>query len=122
MKRLMIVDDSSVIRKVAKHVLGKPDVAIVEAGSGQEALSLCKEHMPDIIVCDVTLPDMMFIDFINSVKEMAEEAMPKIVVNHHEMNLPVIMKAKRAGAAGFLLKPFNRPTLLERFENLGLAA
>ncbi len=122
MKRLMIVDDSSVIRKVAKHVLGKPGLAIVEAETGKEAISLCKEHMPDIIVCDVTLPDMVFVDFINSVKELAGPKMPKILVNHHEMNLPVIMKAKRAGAAGFLLKPFNRPSLLERFEEYGLAA
>jgi two-component system chemotaxis response regulator CheY len=65
---------------------------------------------------------MIFLDFINSVKELAGSKMPKILVNHHEMSLPVIMKAKRAGASGFLLKPFNRPTLLEKFEAFGLAA
>lgn len=122
MKRLMIVDDSSVIRKVAKHVLGNPDIAIVEAESGKRALALCAEHLPDVIVCDVTLPDMTFLEFITSVKDVAEGNMPKILVNHHEVNLPVIMKAKRAGASGFILKPFNRPTLLQSFEQSGLAA
>lgn len=122
MKRLMIVDDSNVIRKVAKHVLGKPDVAIVEAESGKQALKLCAEHLPDIIVCDVTLPDMTFLEFITNLKEVSGGQMPKILVNHHEVNLPVIMKAKRAGASGFILKPFNRPTLLQSFQQLGLAA
>lgn len=122
MKRLMIIDDSSVIRKVAKHVLSKPDLVVVEAASGKEALALCAEQMPDTILCDVSLVDMEVVHFIAEVKKIKGASQPQIVVNHHEVNLPVIMRAKRAGATGFILKPFNRPTLLKRFRELNMAA
>ena len=48
MKRCMIGDDSSVIRKVAKRILGGPDMVVVEAGGGREALAMCAADMPDI--------------------------------------------------------------------------
>ena len=46
MKRCMFVDDSSVIRKVAKRILGGPDMIVVEAGSGLEALDMCRPRCP----------------------------------------------------------------------------
>ena len=58
MKRCMFVDDSSVIRKVAKRILGGPDMLVIEAASGLDALDMCAADMPDIIVVDGALPDM----------------------------------------------------------------
>lgn len=58
MKRCMFVADSGVTRKVAKRILGGPDLAVVEAANGSEALDMCVHDMPDIIVVDGVLPDM----------------------------------------------------------------
>ena len=58
MKRCMFVDNSSVIRKVAKRILGGPDMIVIEAGSGLDAIDMCAADMPDIIVVDGALPDM----------------------------------------------------------------
>lgn len=122
MKRCMFVDDSSVIRKVAKRILNGPDMLVIEADNGQDALDMCSAQMPDIIVVDGALPDMSAEDFIRRVRGMASIVKPQIAVSLIEVDIGAIMRAKRAGAQGYLLKPFNRPQLLERFRQLDAAA
>ena len=122
MKRCMFVDDSSVIRKVAKRILGGPDMLVIESENGHEALRMCAADMPDIIVVDSTLDDMETADFIRSVKSLETPTTPQILVSLVEVDIGAIMRAKRAGAHGYLLKPFNRSQLIERFRTLNLAA
>ena len=121
MKRCMFVDDSSVIRKVARRILGGPDMLVVEASSGYEALEMCAADMPDIIVVDGALPDISAEDFIRRVRAIQTPIVPQIAICLLEVDLGAIMRAKRAGAQGYLLKPFNRAQLLERFRTLQAA-
>jgi len=118
MKRCMFVDDSSVIRKVAKRILGGPDMIVVEAECGADAVQLCAAAMPDIIVVDGGLPDMEAVEFIRAVRAMESPISPQILVSLIEMDVGAIMRAKRAGAQGYLLKPFNRTQLLDSFRIL----
>jgi two-component system chemotaxis response regulator CheY len=118
----MFVDDSSVIRKVAKRILGGPDMLVIEASSGPDALDMCAADMPDIVIVDGALPDMPATDFIRSVRAMNTPITPKILISLVEVDIGAIMRAKRAGAQGYLLKPFNRPQLIERFRALHMAA
>ncbi|BAB49849.1 MULTISPECIES: response regulator [Mesorhizobium] len=122
MKRCMFVDDSSVIRKVAKRILGGSDMVVIEAASGLDALEMCAADMPDIIVVDGALPDVQAVDLIRRVRAMESPTRPQILISLVELDIASIMRAKRAGAQGYLLKPFNRPQLLERFRNLKIAA
>jgi len=122
MKRCMFVDASSVIRKVAKRILGGPDLLVVEAESGASALDMCAAEMPDVIVVDGTLPDMQTAAFIRSVRSIETPVVPQILISLVEMDVGAIMRAKRAGAQGYMLKPFNRAQLLERFRSLDVAA
>ena len=122
MKRCLFVDDSSVIRKVAKRILGGSDFTVVEAASGLDAVEVCAAEMPDVIVVDGGLPDMQAVDFIRRVRAMESEVKPQILISLVEVDVASIMRAKRAGAQGYLLKPFNRPQLLERFRVLKIAA
>ena len=121
MKRCMFVDDSSVIRKVAKRILGGRDMVVVEAGSGLEALDMCHAQMPDIIVVDSALPDMSAAEFIQRVRAVQSPVKTQIILSVVEVDVGAIMRAKRAGADGYLLKPFNRSQLLERFRQLQAA-
>ena len=121
MKRCMFVDDSSVIRKVAKRILGGPDMIVVEAGSGLEALEMCMAEMPDIVVVDGALPDMTAEEFIRRTRAIETPISPQIMLCLMEVDIGAIMRAKRAGAQGYLLKPFNRSQLLERFRQLQAA-
>jgi two-component system chemotaxis response regulator CheY len=118
----MIVDDSSVVRKVAKRILTSNNILVVEAASATEALGLCAAEMPELIVVDTTLPDMAAADFIREVLSYEAETKPRIVICIPEVDVGAIMRAKRAGASGYLLKPFNRPQLLERFREFEMAA
>jgi two-component system chemotaxis response regulator CheY len=122
MKRCMFVDDSSVIRKVAKRILGGPDMVVIEAATGLDAVEMCAAEMPDVIVVDGALPDMQAVDVIRQVRAMESTIKPQILISLVEVDVASIMKAKRAGAQGYLLKPFNRPQLLERFRTLKVAA
>lgn len=122
MKRCMFVDDSSIIRRVAKRILGGPDMLVIEAESGREALHMCAAEMPDIIVVDSSLTDMEAVDLIRSLRSLAAPVAPQILVSLVEVDIGAIMRAKRAGAQGYLLKPFNRSQLIERFRSLNLAA
>lgn len=123
MKRCMIVDDSSVIRKVAKRILAGPQMLVVEASSGEEALGMCSAEMPDVIIVDGVLPDMEATDFISKVKQLCgSEEPPKMAICIPEMDIGAIMRSKRAGAAGYIMKPFDRPLLMERFRDLQAAA
>ncbi len=122
MKRCMFVDDSSVIRKVAKRILSGPDMLVTEAASGQDALEQCAFQMPDVVVVDNNLADMTAAELIRSIRAMAGQMPPQILISLVEVDIGAIMRAKRAGAHGYLLKPFNRPQLLERFRSLPAAA
>ncbi len=119
MKRCLIVDDSSVVRKVAKRILGGMDMTVSEAESAQEALEKCRFSMPDYMIVDSILPDMGLEEFIEQIRQLADGGrMPKISVCMVEVDVPRIMRAKRAGAAGYCMKPFTRPQLMERFREL----
>jgi two-component system, chemotaxis family, chemotaxis protein CheY len=121
MKRCMFVDDSSVIRKVAKRILGSRELIVVEAGTGAEALDMCQADMPDIIVVDSQLPDMTAVEFIQRARGIPSDNKPQFMLCLVEVDIGAIMRAKRAGARGYLLKPFNRAQLLERFRQIQVA-
>lgn len=118
----MVVDDSSIIRKVVKRILGGPNLVVVEAGNGRDALDMCGAEMPDAIILDGTLPDMAATDFIREFKAMQGAKDVRVLISILEFDIGAIMRAKRAGAAGYMLKPFNRAQLVERFRELQLAA
>ena len=122
MKRCMFVDDSTVIRKVAKRILGGPELLVIEASTGFDAIGMCAADMPDIIVVDGALPDMSAVEFIRRVRAIESPIKPQIAICLTEVDVGAIMRAKRAGAQGYLLKPFNRPQLLDRFRSLQSAA
>lgn len=118
MKRCMFVDKSSVIRKVAKRILTSESMLVIEAAAGREAIDLCAAEMPDIIVFDVSMQDMQLPEFIGHIRALGSPVAPQIVALLVELDLGTIMRAKRAGAHGYLLKPFNRVQLLDRFRAL----
>lgn len=118
MKRCMFVDDSSVISKVAKRILGGPDILVIEAATGRDAIAMCESDMPDIVIVDAGLPDMTAVDVIRSIRSIPSPVVPQIALCLTEVDIGCIMRAKRAGAQGYFLKPFNRTQLLEAFRAL----
>lgn len=115
MKRCLIVDDSSVIRLVAKRILSGPEMLVAEAASAADALDICRHEMPDIIVVDYLLPDMDSCELIARLMAVEAETTPVILICMCEFDVGLLMRAKRAGAVGYTQKPFTRPQILESF-------
>lgn len=84
---------------------------VAEAGTGQEALTLFEEHLPDITLMDLGLPDVHGIDVIKALREKHSEA--KIIVLTTYLGDVQAIRALRAGASGYLLKATLRRDLLD---------
>ena len=114
MLRCMIIDDSSVVRTVAARiVMGLGDVHVLEAPTARSGYDICADCMPDVVVVDGDLPDRPGIELLEELCALDHNGRASVLLLLSEMDLSAIMRAKRAGAAGFLLKPFDRHTLLE---------
>ena len=120
MKIVMVADDSPVIRKVARRLLEDMNFVVVEASDGEEVVRLAGDNMPDAILIDWDMPRMNGQEVIEAVKAMPEAAKTKLIYCTSEVLVPEMTKAKRSGAHGFLMKPFNRKVLMRVFIENGL--
>lgn len=111
MKSCLIVDDSKVIRKVARHIVETLDYAVVEACDGAEALAECRRSMPDVILLDWNMPVMNGIEFLKALAQSGLSPRPKIVFCTTENGDAHIRAAIEAGADDYVMKPFDRETL-----------
>ena len=114
----LLVDDSSVIRKVARRILSETITEFAEASTGREALEISVARMPDVILLDHDLPDMTALEILSKLRAMPGGNHPRIVLCLYELDVTRIMRAKRAGADGYVLKPFDRAYLTEQFANI----
>ena len=78
-KTCLIVDDSSVIRKVARRILESMDFRITEAENGQQALDLCKREMPQAVLLDWNMPVMDGYGFLKALRKTPGGDKPKVV-------------------------------------------
>lgn len=120
MKTCLVVDDSRVIRKVARQILEELEFEISEAGDGQEALEYCQGEMPDAILLDWNMPVMSGIDFLKALREESNGHEPVVVFCTTENDMKHITEAMSAGANEYIMKPFDRDILEDKFSEVGL--
>ncbi len=111
MKRVLIVDDASVVRIMIKKVLQQNDFEIVgEAVNGKDALAKYKELKPDLVTMDITMPEA---DGIQATKDIiAFDENAKIVMLSGIDQKEMLWKAIKAGAASYIVKPFENDRIL----------
>lgn len=120
MKNCLIVDDSSVIRKVARRILEDLSFDITEAEDGQIALNECQEKMPDAILLDWNMPVMDGLEFLSELRNMPDGEKPRVVFCTTENDVGHIARAIRAGANEYIMKPFDREIMQAKFQEVGL--
>ena len=120
MKTCLVVDDSSVIRKVARRILEGLNFKISEAEDGQQALDECKREMPDAVLLDWNMPVMDGYEFLKALRRMPEGDRPKVVFCTTENDLDHITRALDAGANEYIMKPFDREIVEAKFQEVGL--
>ncbi len=119
-KHCLVVDDSAVIRKVARRILEGLDFTIMEAEDGSKALDVCSVHMPDAILLDWNMPVMDGYEFLKAVRRTENGAKPKIVFCTTENDVAHIARAMHAGADEYIMKPFDKDILASKFQQIGL--
>ncbi len=120
MKQVLIVDDSSIIRKVAKRILENLNLQTSEAEDGQKALSACSFLMPDAILLDWNMPVMDGYDFLKQLRKMPGGTKPKVVFCTTENDIAHIARAMHSGADEYIMKPFDGDIIRSKFEEIGM--
>lgn len=115
MKSCLIVDDSSVVRKVARRILEDMDFIVEEAEDGQEAFDKCRQEMPDAILLDWQMPIMSGLEFLKLLRAYVGGQAPRVVYCVTEYDVGQIALAKKAGANEYMMKPFDRDILEAMF-------
>lgn len=118
--RCLIVDDSKVVRKLARRMIEPLGFECHEAENGQEALTACASAMPDCILLDWHMPVMDGMGFIQSLRAMPEGKAPKVIFCTTENEMSSIMQALAAGADEYVMKPFNEEIIRDKLAQVGL--
>ena len=116
MPTCLIVDDSTVVRKVARRILEDLDYAVEEAEDGQEAFDKCKANMPDAILLDWSMPIMSGLEFLKLLRAFIGGEKPRVVYMTVEHDIGAIAMARKEGADDYMMKPFDRQSLEVKFD------
>ena len=120
MRTCLIVDDSRVIRKVARRILEELGFEIAEAADGMEALAWCRAAMPDAVLLDWNMPAMNGIEFLRVMRAEPGGTAPKVVFCTVENDLAHIEQALECGADEYIMKPFDGDIIASKFVEVGL--
>ena len=120
MRTCFAVDDSSVVRKIARRILEGLGFQIVEAEDGRKALEVCECGLPEAILLDWNMPIMGGYEFLGNLRRMPGGDAPKVVFCTTENGIDYIVRALHAGASEYITKPFDKDIVTEKFQEIGL--
>jgi two-component system, chemotaxis family, chemotaxis protein CheY len=115
--RALIVDDSSVMRKIVERSLrqaGLESLVIFEAGSGIEALQILKSREVDLILSDINMPSMDGLEFVRQIHFQQLASKVPVVMITTESSEEHVKQAIQAGANGYIRKPFTADQVKQR--------
>ncbi|PWR18397.1 response regulator [Zavarzinia aquatilis] len=119
MKTCLVVDDSRVIRKVARRMLEEIGFEVDEAGDGQQALERCGQGLPYFILLDWNMPVMNGLEFLRALRGLPGGDAPIVVFCTTENDIEHIQAALEAGASEYIMKPFDREILEAKLASVG---
>ena len=120
MKTCLVVDDSGVVRKVARRIVETLNFSVIEAEDGEKALEACKHAMPEAVLLDWNMPVMDGLEFLVQLRRMPGGDTPKVVFCTTENGMDHIARALEAGADEYIMKPFDKDIVADKFREVGL--
>lgn len=118
-RKCLVVDDSRVIRKLARRILEGLGYEVAEAENGEEALGKCRAVMPDVILLDWNMPVMSGMEFVTALRSMQGDSRPKVVFCTTNADTSDIRKGIEAGADEYVIKPFDHHALQAKLQRIG---
>lgn len=119
--RALIVDDSSVMRKIVERALrqaGLESLVVFEAGNGNEGLDVLKARAVDLILSDINMPAMDGLEFLRQIRLQKLAPDVPVVMITTESSAEHVRQAIEAGAQGYIRKPFTAEQVKERVLSL----
>lgn len=116
----LLVDDSRMIRKIARPIVEACGFAVSEAENGEEALAKCRIAMPDLVLLDWDMPVMTGIQFLDALREQDGGDAPKVVFCTSKSAGRDMDRARSSGADEYITKPFDQTGLLEKLKLIGV--
>jgi two-component system chemotaxis response regulator CheY len=120
MKTCLVVDDSGVVRKVARRIVEALEFQVIEAEDGSKALEVCKQALPDAVLLDWNMPVMDGLEFLTHLRSLPGGDGPKVVFCTTENGMDHIARALAAGADEYIMKPFDKDIVAAKFQEVGL--
>jgi two-component system chemotaxis response regulator CheY len=108
----MTVDDSASMREMVRATLTSAGYEVVEAVDGQEALDYARENPCDLVISDVNMPRMDGITLVHELRSLPHYRLTPLLLLTTESSQEKKLEGKRAGATGWIVKPFNPEQLL----------
>ena len=118
-KTILVVDDSSTVRRNVSIVLKRAGFAMAEAADGQEGLAIVDSNRNiDMVICDINMPIMDGLEMVEKIKSKPENKSLPILMLTTEGQIALIKRAKQAGAVGWIVKPFDATQLVQTVNHL----
>ncbi|MFF9375099.1 ANTAR domain-containing response regulator [Streptomyces griseoluteus] len=112
--RVVIAEDEALIRLDLKEMLEEEGYTVVgEAGDGEQAVELAREHKPDLVILDVKMPKL---DGISAAEKIAEESIAPVLMLTAFSQRDLVERARDAGAMAYLVKPFSKSDVVPAIE------
>ena len=119
-KTCLIVDDSRVVRKIARKIIEDLGFTCSEAEDGEKAYEACMGSMPQAILLDWNMPVMNGIEFLRKLRATSGGDAPKVVFCTTENDFSFIQEALNAGANEYIMKPFDSDIVQSKFQQIGV--
>lgn len=119
-KTCLIVDDSHVVRSIARKHLEQIGFAVDEAANGLEAVAVCSRYMPDAMLLDRNMPVLDGVACVRMVRALPGGDLPKVIFCTSENSSSGIEEAMGAGADEYIMKPFDREILELKLAMVGV--
>lgn len=120
MKTCLLVDDSRVIRKVARQIFESLSFTCEEAEHGQKAVESCQKSMPDVILLDWNMPVMDGMEFLRALRKLPNGGTSVVVFCTTENDMKHIQEAMTNGANEYIMKPFDADIVKSKLVQLGV--
>jgi two-component system cell cycle response regulator len=112
MPKLLTIDDSKTIRMIVQRAFKEYDCTVIEAANGDDGLKAAAEHKPDLIILDITMPQMDGIQMLTMLRERGDKT--PVVMLTAEGGATSVQRANGLGIADYIAKPFQNEALVEK--------
>lgn len=120
MTTCLIVDDSSVVRKLASKLLKEIGFDCTEAADGDQAVELCRDKLPDVMLLDWNMPVMNGIEAMKTFRAFPGGHDVKVIFISTYSDMAHVEEAMKAGADEYIVKPFDRDVLKSKLRAVGI--